>query len=262
MRKAPGKEGCAYPAESKIKNGEQRVLNGEMRMRTLRCAAATLVVLPLLLASLASADPDSNHSTSGLTSPTLLGIITNDDVFSTADLSILLAPPGSNATQHYGPYPSMSPDSGTCGNDWATDTFDRHFTVKSNQDGTFTVIEQFKNGDFTTMQGASPGACQPTPTNGFVADGVVGSMHGYFIISNVGTQTSFSPYCDAASMSNSNCTTMTFIDTHFNPCYPSVCTVTTFFFHYSAGDQQLVEHEWKNASPDRGGNHGDIRSPN
>jgi len=38
--------------------------------------------------------------------------------------------------------------------------------------------------------------------------------------------------------------------------------VTTFFFHYSAGDQMLVEHEWKNASPDRGGNHGDIRSTN
>jgi len=38
--------------------------------------------------------------------------------------------------------------------------------------------------------------------------------------------------------------------------------VTTFFFHYSAGDQSLVEHEWKNASSDRGGNHGDIRSTN
>jgi hypothetical protein len=34
----------------------------------------------------------------------------------------------------------------------------------------------------------------------------------------------------------------------------------TCFFHYSAGDQNLLEHEWKNASADRGGNHGDIRS--
>ena len=33
---------------------------------------------------------------------------------------------------------------------------------------------------------------------------------------------------------------------------------TTFFDHYSAGDQGLVYHEWKNASCDRGGNHGDI----
>jgi hypothetical protein len=38
--------------------------------------------------------------------------------------------------------------------------------------------------------------------------------------------------------------------------------VTTFFFHYTAGDQGLVEGEWKNASADRGGNNGDIRSTN
>ena len=85
-------------------------------------------------------------------------------------------------------------------------------------------------------------------------------MQGYFIISNVGAQTSSSPYCDAVAMSNDDCTTTTFINTHFTPCYPAVCQVTTFFTHYSAGDQGLAEHEWKNASEDRGGNHGDIRS--
>ena len=61
-------------------------------------------------------------------------------------------------------------------------------------------------------------------------------------------------------MTNVDCTTTTFMNTHFTACYPFTCTVTTFFFHFSAGDQQLVEHEWKNASADRGGNHGDIRS--
>src|SRR5437016_5329151 len=130
-------------------------------MRTLRLATASAVVLSLLLASSASADPDANHSTSGLTNPALLGLITNDDVFSTANLTILLDPPGSNATQHYGPYPSDSPDSGTCGNDWAQDMFDRHFTVMLNQDSTFTVIEQFKDGSFTTTDpgpNPSPGA--------------------------------------------------------------------------------------------------------
>jgi hypothetical protein len=85
-------------------------------------------------------------------------------------------------------------------------------------------------------------------------------MHGYFIISNVGMQTSNSPYCDAANSTNANCNTTTFINTHFTPCYPAACTVGTFFFHYAAGDQGLVEHEWKNASPDRGGNNGDISS--
>lgn len=87
-------------------------------------------------------------------------------------------------------------------------------------------------------------------------------MHGYFIISNVGTQTSDDPHCDAVAMTNANCTTATFIDTHFTPCYGVTCHVTTYAFHYAAGNQGLVEHEWKNASEDRGGNHGDIRSTN
>jgi len=110
----------------------------------------------------------------------------------------------------------------------------------------------------------SPGACDFTDGSppGTVDPGKIGGMHGYFIISNVGSQTSTSPYCNAMTMTNANCTTTTFINTHFAPCYPATCTVTTFFFHYSAGDQGLVEHEWKNASADRGGNHGDIRSTN
>jgi hypothetical protein len=93
---------------------------------------------------------------------------------------------------------------------------------------------------------------------GTITAGKTGSMHGYFIISNVGTQTSNSPFCNATAMSNANCDTATFIDTHFTPCYGVTCTVGTFFFHYAAGDQGLLFHEWKNASPDRGGNNGDI----
>src|SRR5438874_544408 len=69
------------------------------------------------------------------------------------------------STQQFGPYPSTSPDSGTCGNDWATDTFDRQFKVSTrpNADGTYTVNEEFKNGSFVTMAGPSPGACQTNP---------------------------------------------------------------------------------------------------
>lgn len=237
-------------------------------MKTIRFAAAALgLALGLTLA--AWADPDANQGTSGVTDPVILALIGNDDVFSTADLTVLLDPAGPNATlnatQHYGPYLSDSPDSGTCGNDWAQDTFDRHFTVRPESDGTFTVVQQFKNGSFETDAGLSPGACDPDePENagGMVNDGVVGGMHGYFIISNVGTQTSTDPHCDAVNMTDSNCTTATFINTHFTPCYPATCQVTTFFFHYSSGDQDLVEHEWKNASDDRGSNHGDIRSTN
>ena len=236
-------------------------------MSALRFAAA--VVIWLLLASSAFAGPES--SASGLADPSLLTLSPADDVFSTADLTTLLDP-ASNGTQHYGPYPSTSPDSGTCGNDWAEDTFDRHFTVHREQASTFTVVEQFKNGAFTTMiappafASFSPGGCQNSAIpQGTVNAGINGKMHGYFIIPlpTGTTQTSTSPYCDAVGMTNANCDTTTFIDTHFTPCYGAgICSVTTFFFHYSASDQMLIEHEWKNASADRGGNHGDIRSVN
>jgi hypothetical protein len=219
----------------------------------------------------ATARPESSQSTAGVTSPALLALITSDDLFSTVDLSTVLDPPATtsaHATQHYGPYTSVSTDSGTCGNDWANDTFDRHFSVKPNNDGTFAVVEQFKNGSFVTPASDipptnfSPGACQPSPPPaGTVNDGITGSMHGYFIISlpPLTTQTSTDSHCNAATMTNTDCDTATFISTHFsNPDYD----VPTFFFHYSAGDQSLIYHEWKNASADRGGNSGDIRSTN
>jgi hypothetical protein len=223
-------------------------------------ALVAAISTSLVIGGQASAGPDGNTSAAGVTDPVLSALIGNDDVFSTLDLSSVLNPAGATPTQHYGAYPSSSPDSGTCGNNWAEDAFDRHFTVRSNGDGTFTVVEQFKNGSFVTSMGPSPGGCDTNP-GGTIAAGKTGSMHGYFIISNVGPQTSTSPYCDATAMSNASCDTATFIDTHFTPCYlAGACFVNTFFFHYAAGDQSLLFHEWKNASADRGGDSGDIAS--
>ena len=200
-----------------------------------------------------------------------------DDLFSTTDLTTLVDPTTTAApTQRYGPYASGSPDSGTCGNDWATDTFDRHFTVFTS--GTsFTIVEQFKDGSFVTPapvddpssmpNGPSPGACQTSLVpQGTVKDGVTGSLHGYFIIPLPPgeVQTSTSSSC-VAPPATGPCTTTGFIDSHFTPCYfggSGTCPVTTFFDHYTAPAQSLVENEWKNASPDRGGNSGDIRSAN
>jgi hypothetical protein len=54
------------------------------------------------------------------------------------------------------------------------------------------------------------------------------------------------------------CTTGGFIDSHFSCVYLTTCFVSTFFDHYVATDQGLIFREWKNASTDRGGNHGDI----
>src|SRR3989442_15379309 len=102
-----------------------------MRGRTILVLLAAALG-SLLLASPAIAGPETPISGLAVPSP-LLGSLA-DDLLATADLSTLLDPTG-HATQHYGPYPSGSPDSGTCGVDWATDTFDRHFTVKTNQRG-------------------------------------------------------------------------------------------------------------------------------
>src|SRR5260370_33053627 len=84
------------------------------------------------------------------------------------------------SAQHYGPYASGSTDSGTCGPDWANDTFNRQFSVHQEADGTFTVVEQFTDGAFTTFLGPSPGACDTNP-GGTVNAGVAGSVHGYFV---------------------------------------------------------------------------------
>jgi hypothetical protein len=233
-------------------------------------AAAVLVAASALPVS-AAPEPTGPGGVSDAALLTVVGTV-GDDAFATTDLTSLLDPTGAS-TQHYGPYASESPDSGTCGNDWADDTFDRHFTVHTNSDGTFTVIEQFKNGTFITpaplsdqpQAKFSPGACPPgSLPQGTVKDGVTGDLHGYFIIPlTAEKQRSMSPYCDAMLMNNTDCTTTKFVDTHFTPCYGSgLCSATTFFDHYIAVDQGLIYHEWKNASPDRGGNSGDIRSAN
>jgi hypothetical protein len=233
-----------------------------MKTRLFTALLAVAAASFALAGGQASASPESSAVTSGVTNPALLALITDNDLFATADLNVLLNPAGTNGTKHYGPFPSTSPDSGTCGNDWATDTFDRHFTVRPDGD----VVQQFKNGSFVTSAGLSPGSCDTTDGSppGMVDLGITGSMHGYFVISTGPfVQTSTDASCVAGDPS-APCTTAGFINSHFDGCaYPAPpCAVTTFFFHFAAGDQGLVEHEWKNASEDRGGNHGDIRSTN
>jgi hypothetical protein len=229
------------------------------RRLSLFAAAFTAAVLGTAGALPASAAPEPTGP-GGVTDSALVTLIASvgDDVFSTTDVASLIDPTGTS-TQHYGPYASGSPDSGTCNNDWAQDTFDRHFTVHFNPDDTITVVEQFEDGSFTTIAGPSPGACETNP-GGTVEAGKTGSMHGYFIIQlPPGTmQTSNSPDCVVGPPPTPDCTTAMFINTHFTPCYPATCSANTFFDHYVAVDQELIYHEWKNASADRGGNSGDI----
>lgn len=166
-------------------------------------------------------------------------------LFTLSSVSALAA----GRAQKYGPFASTSPDSGTCGNDWATDTFARSFKVdtKPNASGVYTVVEYFKKGTFVTMAGSSPGGCDTNP-GGTVGAGVTGKMHGSFVlvISN-GT------YDKNAVCTEATCgTTAGFVATVFGA--GATYDVPTFLLHYNAKNHG----DWKNASADRGGNQGDI----
>src|SRR5690242_1668976 len=71
-----------------------------------------------------------------------------------------------------GPYAASTPDSGTCGPNWAVDLFTRNFNTTPHNDGSFTVVQTFKNAKFITLgdgqggPGTSPGACNSGPDNG------------------------------------------------------------------------------------------------
>src|ERR1700688_4358536 len=69
---------------------------------------------------------------------------------------------------HFGPIDSFSGDSGTCGPDWANDTYKRVFDASTspNIDGTYNVTESFIAGRFVTLAGSSPDACDPSGTPG------------------------------------------------------------------------------------------------
>jgi hypothetical protein len=152
-----------------------------------------------------------------------------------------------SAAQHFGPYASNSTDEGTCGNTWANDVFNRLYTVKTkpNKDGTYSVVEQFKNGTFTTLEGPSPGACDTNP-GGTLSGTVSGKMQGSFsLVVSGGT------YNSAATCS-AQCYTSEFVADFFGA--GATYNVTSYDLHYKAKKHGV----WKNASSDKGGNSGDI----
>ena len=157
---------------------------------------------------------------------------------------------------HYGPINSATPDSGTCGNDWANDTFKRNFDAGTgpNADGTYTAVETFVDGRFVTVAGPSPDACDPSGTPGsMIVAGITGSFHGNFVIVVSGGTFNPSANCD------SGCdTTAGFVATVYGA--KATYTVTSFGFNYHANGPELVQRDWRNASADQGGNGGDIRT--
>jgi hypothetical protein len=177
-----------------------------------------------------------------------------------AILALAATPAAVTASQdsvHFGPIESSSPDSGTCGNNWASDTYRRVFdaSTSASSDGTFTATETFISGRFVTVAGPSPDACDPSGTPGStVAGGVTGSFNGNFLIVVTGGTFNPNATCDPTSCG----TTAGFVATVYGPT--ATYNVTSFGFTYHANGPDLIQREWRNASPDQGGNGGDIRS--
>jgi hypothetical protein len=164
---------------------------------------------------------------------------------------------GDGHAKHFGPFKSSSTDSGTCGPDWANDTFKREFSVSQSSSGVWEVTEDFKDGHFVTIDSASPGACETAlPHGALVTAGIKGEFHG-FLFGTVTGGTFDAKGCKAETADCS--TTAGFIAATFGPT--AVYDTPTFFFTYRAHgdhDTDLIYRHWVNASDDQGGNRGDI----
>jgi len=146
--------------------------------------------------------------------------------------------------REYGPFHGVSADSGTCGNEWATDKFNRYFTVSTtpNLDGTYTVILEYRQAKFETIAGPSPGACD-LGNNATVGAGIKGKFSGTFtIIVSGGTY-------NADAKPGPGTTAASFVPEVFGPT--ATFAVPAFSLEYSTANNG----SWTNSSS---GNSGDI----
>ena len=154
--------------------------------------------------------------------------------------------------RHFGPFAVTTTDIGSCGNAWATDTFDRFWHVHDNRDGSFSVDEQDKNGSFVTFAGQSPGACEIGSKHGSMVDaGVDGTFIGY--VDWTVTGGSFNPAgCSAVG---ANCSSRAGFFAATFPggaigCGPS--GVCKFGFEYAAGGSDVLYNHWADVSDKSG----------
>ncbi len=122
--------------------------------------------------------------------------------------------------------------------------------------GTYSVVETFGQGHFTTIAGNSPGGCEVNSPDlgGQIKAGVTGSFNGtYNIVVTLGT---FNP---SGTCLTDPCTTASWVAGFFGPL--ATYDVPTFSFQYNAPAKGLTFHQWTNASiATFGGNFGDIAS--
>ena len=155
-----------------------------------------------------------------------------------------------------GPYPSTSNDSGTCGNDWALDLFNRNFVVTlPGNNGTYTVRETFDKGRFLTFGGQSPAACDGSyiEHGTLIKAGVNGKFEGAldFVVSDG----LFNDQGACELNENGLCGTAGWIHGFFGD--QATFVNSGFKFTYQAKKQDLTYHKWVNAGTQ---NTGDISS--
>lgn len=160
---------------------------------------------------------------------------------------------------HFGPYrfDGDPTDDGTCGS-WAVDTFERSFNLVQHPDGTLSFITK-EEGTFVTLAGQSPDACDPVTGDqgqGHIPAGITGHLQGSHVVTGVHAPNFNQHGCD-----NGACQTCS--DWAINVLGAPNITVDSDAFHaeYVADpNQNLAQGAWHNASPQYGGNRGDIRS--
>jgi hypothetical protein len=156
-----------------------------------------------------------------------------------------------------GPYTATTPDSGSCGNNWAIDLFARQFVISpKNNDGTWMVVEKFNAGKFITLgdgetgSAASPGQCDSAGNSThMLREGVSGSFSGTFTITissgfnYVSSQGCNSTEPASGASVDDGCTTKQWIELAFpGVTYPSATAkVTAYNLVYKAGLQQWTD---------------------
>jgi len=186
----------------------------------------------------------------GILALALIATIAITFVLSTHAISHAASSPNKGSrTYTYKTHVTGDADSGTCGINWATDSFDRNFSINTSNTSIFQVV--FKNGKFVTTAGPSPNACanNGTSNGNTVGSGITGTLTGSYTNVAVSGGT-FNPQ---ATCTNGACdTTAGFVATVYGPS--ATYSVGTYDFNYVTDENGGATQD----SNDVGGYNGDI----
>jgi len=149
-------------------------------------------------------------------------------------------------------------DSGTTGNNWANDNYNKSVQAWQQVDGSYCAIVKYQ-GQFVTYAGASPNAGEPGYTGDTVGAGVKGAFEGGYQATFNGTLSSGLQTKGNIGSFNFNCDPTTsvcpgqydWVGAYFGPTADTTFNEAYWAWNYHAGNNG----SWVNAST---GNQGDI----